>query len=148
VTRTITTPTSTQELAERYLQAWQDHDLESILALQTPDSEFHLHGAGGVKSSIGIEACRETYDYILKAWPDQSFDVKGLTVHDNFYVGTSVLTGTLALPWQMGEATYQPTGTPISFEMVDIMQCEGNRIRLKNSWIDAVAVADQLERQG
>jgi SnoaL-like polyketide cyclase len=138
-------PSTVQELAERYLQAWQDHDLEAILALQTEDSEFHLHGAGGVKSSVGIDVCRATYDYLLKAWPDQRFEVTGLTVNGNSYVGQSILTATLALPWEMGDKTYYPSGKSVSFEMVDIMQCEGNRIKLKNCWMDGVGLIQQLE---
>lgn len=141
----MTAPASIQELAERYLAAWNDHDLEAILGLQTPDSEFHLNGAGGLKSWVGIDACREVYGFLLQAWPDQRFEVVELTVHEHGYIGHSRLTGTLALPWPMGDRTYQPTGKPLSFELVDIMECRDNRVRRKRCWIDGIALREQLE---
>src|SRR5690606_441049 len=49
-------PKSLDELVERYNQAWGDHDLEAILALQTPDSEFRVHGAGELMKWEGIDA--------------------------------------------------------------------------------------------
>lgn len=133
-----------RQLAERYGQAWNDHDNDAICALQTDDSVFVLHGAGGVKRSIGLEECRSTYEYLLRAWPDQHFDVQELVVRESFYVCESILTGTLAEPWQMGDETFEPTGKQIRFEIVDIMQLENGLIKTKSSWIDGFAIREQL----
>lgn len=146
MTTSTQVPTSVGELAERYGQAWNDHDLEAILALQTDDSVFVLHGGGGERASNGLQACRETYDFLLRAWPDQHFDVQRLEVREGFYVCESILTGTLALPWPMGDETFQPDGRQVRFDIVDIMVCEGNLVRHKSSWIDGFAIRQQLAR--
>lgn len=137
-------PEAMRELADRYGKAWNDHDNDAIVALQTEDSVFRLHGAGGVKESVGVEACRETYEYLLAAWPDQHFDVRNIVVRESFYVCESILTGTLALPWQMGDETFQPNGKKVGFEIVDIMEIENGRIKTKNSWMDGFALREQL----
>lgn len=144
-----TAPRSLHELASRYLEAWNDHDLEAILALHTPDTEFHINGIDGVVSAVGIDACRETFAYLLRAWPDQRFELNRLTVRDDwedFWIVRWQLTGALALPWEMGGRTFEPSAAQVSFAGNDMMYCEGNLIKVKDSWIDGLAIRAQLER--
>jgi ketosteroid isomerase-like protein len=141
-------PQNRDELVKRYMKAWGEHDLEGILSLHTSDyTEFIVHGGSGVQKWTGTDAVRDCFDFLLRAWPDQSFETTSLVVSDNLYVGHHNLTGTLVAPWPMGDKTYQPTGTPITFEIVDIMHCEGNLIRSKEGWIDGLAIAAQLQAE-
>ena len=39
----VTALQATQELAERYSAAWNDHDLEALMSLHAPDTVFELH---------------------------------------------------------------------------------------------------------
>lgn len=145
MTVATSTPTSTQELAERYKKAWVDEDLEAILALHTPDyTAFVLHGAEGVQRWEGTDACREVFDYLLRLAPDWSWETTSLVVRDDFYVAHHNLIGTLVMPWQMAGRTYQPIGRPISFEIVDIIHCENNLVRIKEGWVDGLAMHNQL----
>jgi predicted ester cyclase len=137
-------PSSLEELIQRYNGAWNDHDLEEILALQTPDSSFLIHGAQDVMKWEGIDACRECYTYLLQAFPDQKFETTSTVISKDMYVCHHYLTGTLTLPWQMGGRTYQPSDKPIRFELVDIMTCENNLVKVKNGWIDGLAIHKQL----
>lgn len=139
-----TVPTSIEELAQRYNQAWGDHDLEAILALQTPDSEFRIHGTQELMSWDGIDACREAYGYLLQALPDQKFESHTLVVKEDFYICHHFVTATFVLPWQMGGRRYEPTGKPIRFEILDTMHCEGNLVKLKDGWVDGLAIHNQL----
>jgi predicted ester cyclase len=139
-------PRSVAELAEVYLQAWSDHDLEGILALHTPDSAFWVHGGDGVMKWDGIDGCRVAFDYLLRLFPDQRFENKSLIVTDDYYIGHTMVTGTLALPWELGNRVYQPNGKTITFEIQDFMHCQGNRIRIKEGWIDGLAIHNQLTR--
>jgi hypothetical protein len=143
---TTNIPSSIEELVQRYNQAWNDCDLEAILALQTPDSEFRIHGAQELMKWEGIDACREAYDYILKALPDQRMDSHSLVVKENFYVCHHFVTGTFALPWNMAGRVYEPTGETITFEILDIMTCEGNLVKLKDGWVDGLAMHNALTR--
>jgi steroid delta-isomerase-like uncharacterized protein len=133
----------TQELAERYSQAWNDHDLDAIMALHTEDTVFDLHQAG-VEPAVGQEAVRGVFDFLLKAWPDTRFETQRLTVREDFYVSEWVLTGTLSLPWQIGDTVIQPRGQKLSFPGVDIMSCENGKIKLKSCWLDVVSMQKQF----
>lgn len=148
MTATSKAPTSVEELAERYDAAWNDHDLETILALQTPDSKFVLHGAGGPKTWEGLDACRQCYEYLLRAVPDQHFAATGLDIEGDTYVGSHDCSGTFVEPWEMGGKVYQPTGNRVSFDQVDIIACKDNLVHVKNAWIDGFALAQQLEQGG
>ena len=139
----ITAVEATRELAERYSAAWNEHDLEALMSMHTPDSVFELHQSG-VDPAVGHEAVRRMFEFLLRAWPDQRFETKRLTVREDFYVSEWVLTGTLALPWRIGDAVAVPNGKRISFAGVDIMTCEDGKIKLKSCWIDSVAMQQQL----
>lgn len=139
-------PASVQELAERYDAAWNDHDLETILALQTPDSKFVLHGFGGPQTWDGLDECRECYEFLLRAVPDQHFASIGLVVKGDTFIGSHELSGTFAEPWKMGDKVYQPTGKKVSFDQVDIITCKDNRVHIKNAWMDGFSLAQQLEQ--
>jgi len=139
---------ATRAAGELYFQAWVARDLERILARHTPDSDFVLHGADGVQSWKGINAVRQIFDLILRALPDQTFDVQSMVVREDFLVAHSIVTGTLVLPWPMGGRTYEPTFKPIKFEIVDIWHFRGDRIRVKEGWLDALAMHNQLTPSG
>jgi len=133
----------TQELAERYSKAWNDHDLDAIMALHTEDTVFDLHQAG-VEPAVGQEAVRGVFDFLLKAWPDTRFETQRLTVQEDFYVSEWVLTGTLSLPWQIDDTVIQPRSQKLSFPGVDIMSCENGKIKLKSCWLDVVSMQKQF----
>ena len=139
---------ATRAAGELYFQAWVARDLERILALHTPDSDFVLHGADGVQVWRGIEAVRQIFDLILRSLPDQTFDVQSMVVKEDFLVAHSIVTATLVLPWPMGGRTYLPSGRAIQFEIVDICHFQGDKIRLKEGWLDALAMHNQLTQSG
>lgn len=147
---TTSVPTSIEELAQRYNQAWADHDLEGILSLHTPDTGWRVRGANGLFiDAKGIDACREAFSYVIRAFPDHSFEpTDPLVVKKDYYVCHQRITGTLAIPFEIDGVTYEPTGKPISFDIVDLMECEGNLIKLKGGWIDALAIHKQLTAGG
>ncbi|WP_028935768.1 ester cyclase [Pseudonocardia spinosispora] len=137
-------PSSIDELVRRYNKAWNDHDLEAILAMQTPDSSFVVHGMHELLKWEGIDECRNAFEYLMKAWPDYSMTSTSLHVDGDSWVCHQNLTGTLALPWQMGGRTYEPTGKTITIEIVDLIRCEGNLVKLKEGWMDGLSIHKQL----
>ena len=139
---------ATRAAGELYFQAWVARDLDRILARHTPDSNFVLHGIDGVQVWKGIDGCRQIFDLILRALPDQTFDVQSIVVKEDFLVAHSIVTGTLVLPWPMGGRIYEPNGRTIKFEIVDIWHFQGDRIRVKEGWLDALAMHNQLTQAG
>jgi SnoaL-like domain len=138
-------PTSTRELADRYHKAWNDLDLEALVALMAPDVKFILRGGGGSRVWDGIDACRECFGFLLQAWPDTRMERTDLVVGEGYYVANQRFRGTLRLPWEMGETTYEPGDGSIEIEMVDIVHSENNLVKVKQTWIDGFAMAQQLQ---
>lgn len=133
-----------EQIAARYLEAWNTHDLDAICAMHTDEPVVQLAGAGGTQTIQGGQAVREAYDYLLRAWPDQRLDAGKVLVAGDVLVVDSTLTATLALPWPMGEETLAPSDTPISFAIHDVLEFEGGRIASKSTWIDGIAIRGQL----
>jgi predicted ester cyclase len=134
----------TRITGENYFAAWVARDLERIMALHTADPAFVLHGADGVQEWKGTAAVRQIFDAILKAFPDQTFDVKSLLVRDGLLVAHSIVSGTLATPWPIAGRTYLPNGRKLQFEIVDIWHIDGDRVRTKEGWLDAMALHNKL----
>lgn len=135
---------SLDQRASRYVQAWNDHDLEAICAMHTDNPVLRLGGAGGVQELTGPEAVREACTYLLQAWPDQRIETSRIVVAGDIVVADSVLTATLALPWEMGGEQFAPSTSPVTFALHDVLEFEGARIARKNTWIDGVAIRRQL----
>jgi predicted ester cyclase len=135
---------SLEARARSYGQAWNDHDLEAICAMHTDDIVMRLGGAGGVTEVAGLDKVREIYGYLLAAWPDQHIETHKVVVRDGLCVMESELTGTLSLPWQMGDETFEPNGQKVTFALVDVLEFDGDRIANKTSLIDGIAIRQQL----
>jgi len=135
----------TRAAGDCYFQAWVANDLERILSQHTQDSSFVLHGADGVQRWQGIDQVRQVFDLLIRAWPDTVYDVKSLVVHEEFLVAHSIISATLAIPWHMAGRNYVPDGKKIQFEIVDIWHFEGEKIRSKEGWVDAMALHNKLK---
>lgn len=146
MTTTAQAPKTMEELVERYNRAWGDHDLDGILSLHTPDSGWRVHGVNGIMIDVkGIDACREAFGMVLAAIPDQAFDSTELVIREDYYVCHHTVTGTFATPFALDGTVYDAIGKPVEFEIVDIMECEGNLVKQKGGWLDGLAVYRQLE---
>jgi predicted ester cyclase len=145
--KTVADPVArTRAAAESYFQAWVARDLERILSHHTtPETAFVLHGVAGVQNWQGVDAVRQAFDFLLRAMPDQTFDVRSMVVREDLIVAHSLVTATLVLPFPLAGRTYQPSGRPIRFEIVDIWHFDGDRIRVKEGWVDAMALHNQLQ---
>ena len=119
----------TEELAARYGAAWADHDLDAIMAMHTEDTVFHLHGGGD--PAIGLVATREAFAAAMKQWPDIRF------VRKRVHIGA----GHFVSEYQMSASK---DGWPIVCDGVDVFTVEGGRVARKDTYLDWVAIQEQL----
>ena len=70
------------ELLGRYNAAWNDQDLDAIIAMHTPDMVFHNHTAG--ESVEGTDAVREHIAGIFSSYPDLRFEGTALKIGPDF----------------------------------------------------------------
>jgi ketosteroid isomerase-like protein len=68
---------------ERYNQAWNDHDVDAIVALHAPGMVFENHTAG--ERAEG-DAVREHIARIFENWPDLAFSGRRLYAGNGFVV--------------------------------------------------------------
>jgi ketosteroid isomerase-like protein len=127
-----------ERFAERYYGAYNAGDLDGVLADYAPDAEYRLHGAAGPA------ALRAVYADQLRAWPDQRLTPRSVVASGDLLVCEVSLTATLAVPWELAETTYEPSGRPITFELVHVIRFRDGLVHLKEGWVDGLAIHRQL----
>ena len=75
---------SVRELIERYNDAWNRQDLDTIASLHHPEIVFQNHTAG--ERAEGAEAVREHIAAIFRNNPDMRFTTRSLRAGDDFAV--------------------------------------------------------------
>jgi hypothetical protein len=94
----MTTPSTDLDLAaiaKRYFAAWEAHDLDAIVALHTPDSQFQAHGRGAAVH--GRDALRQEFAHVFELYPGFGFEERRLLFGSGHWV----------LDWTL---TFQRTG--------------------------------------
>jgi steroid delta-isomerase-like uncharacterized protein len=124
-----------EKVIAAYGKAWNEHDVEAILALHTEDSVFENHTSGG--KAVGKDAIREILKGVFAAFPDIRFDARRTYVRDGVVTQEWTASGTLAVPFTKGSQTVQPTGKKISWNGVDVIPFEGDRVARKDVYVDS-----------
>ena len=118
-----------QDLAVRYGAAWAAHDLDAIMALHTEDTVFHLHGGG--EPAAGWSATRDAFARALEQWPDIRFDRRRVHIGAGHFVSEYEMSATTG-------------GREINCDGVDVFSVEDGRVARKDTYLDWVAVQQQL----
>lgn len=130
---------ATERLAADYGEAWNRHDVEALLAMQSDDMVFHLHVDGSEEVS-GTDALRGLYSFFFDVMPDYTATLNRTTIREGLIVLEYTITATLAKPFPIGQETGVPTGTPMRFEAVDVLPCAGGQVLRKDTYVDGVAM--------
>ncbi|WP_181772336.1 nuclear transport factor 2 family protein [Amycolatopsis pittospori] len=87
------TPATTQDLpaiAKKYFAAWEARDVDAIVALHTPESQFQAHGRGAAVQ--GREALRSEFAHVFELYPGFGFDERRLLFGSGHWVLDWTLT--------------------------------------------------------
>jgi steroid delta-isomerase-like uncharacterized protein len=131
-----------EKVIAAYGKAWNDHDVEGILALHTEDSVFENHTSGG--KAVGREAIRGILQGVFATFPDIRFDARRTYVRDGVVTQEWTASGTLAVPFTKGTTTVQPTGRKVSWNGVDVIPFDGNRVARKDVYVDSMSFLKAL----
>jgi steroid delta-isomerase-like uncharacterized protein len=131
-----------EEMAARYGEAWNSQDLEAILAHHAEDGVFHLHA--GSEPVVGIEAVRATFAGFIAQWPDINFDQQRLIADDGGWLLASTMSGTLAQPLELNGAVIAEPGAKIAVDALDVIDVRDGLIAAKHTYLDSVALLQQL----
>jgi steroid delta-isomerase-like uncharacterized protein len=128
-------------LIDRYNEAWNAHDLDTIMALHAPDMVFENHTAG--ESAQGEEV-RAHIARIFESWPDIHFTTRRLYVRDGLVAQEWTATATHVSTLRRGELTAEPTGRRIEWRGMDLIPFEDGLIKRKDVYSDSVSILRQV----
>jgi steroid delta-isomerase-like uncharacterized protein len=119
----------------RYLDAWNRHDLGAVIALHTDDTVYTMH-AGGISHS-GRDAVLDAFRADLGAWPDAHWHPSRRTVTGTVCVLESTMTATAAGPLHALGFSLTP-GAAVRARCVDVLTLSRGRIARKDTYLDVV----------
>ena len=125
----------------RYNEAWNRHDLETIMAMHAPDMVFENHTA---HERAEGEAVREHIGAIFATWPDIRFESRRTYVRDGLVVQEWTATATHANEMRRGDLVAEPTGKTISWDGLDVIPFENGLVKRKDVYSDSVGILGQL----
>ena len=134
-------PEALQEAIDRYNEAWNAHDLETIMSMHAPDMVFENHTAG--ESAQGEEA-RAHIGAIFETWPDISFSTRRAYVRDGLVVQEWTATATHKNKMTRGDMVAEPTGETITWNGLDVIPFEGGMVKRKDVYSDSVSILRQV----
>jgi len=141
---TETTPNmNTEQLAEAYSAAWDANDLDAILALQGDDMVFHLHVAG-FEQANGPAAVREHFALLFAAFDELVFAPQAAHVAGDLIITRYRLQGALAAPLTVAGELLEPNGRRFDIDGADIITAADGLVRSKHTYLDVVALREQL----
>src|SRR6476620_5214278 len=100
-------PEALREAIDRYNAAWNEHDLDAIIAMHAPDMVFDNHTAG---ESASGEEVRAHIASIFETWPDIEFTTRRLYVREGLVVQEWTAAATHAQTMRRGDLAAEPTG--------------------------------------
>ncbi|HUU74386.1 MAG TPA: nuclear transport factor 2 family protein [Burkholderiales bacterium] len=110
---------------EIFADAWNQHDIETLMSYMTDDCAFYLgsgNSASGEKYE-GYAAVREAFERVWKELPDVSFQN-----------ARHFLSGDRGCSEWTLVATH-PNGSKIELDGCDLFTFEGDKIKVKNSYL-------------
>jgi uncharacterized protein (TIGR02246 family) len=134
--------TTIEELIPAYSDAWASHDADRIAAFHAEDGIFQLHSAGAGPIA-GREAIRDAFAAFLTQFPDLAFEEQEILVAGWGWSVRWTMSGTLAVPFPVGERAAEPGGS-ISIDAVDVITASGGLIDAKHTYLDWAAGLEQL----
>jgi ketosteroid isomerase-like protein len=138
VTEPSTDQRHMEEIVERYGAAWNAHDVDTLMSMQTDDMVFHLH-LQDVDEVVGAEALREQFSAFFRMMPDYHAEITRTTVRGDLAVLEYTITATLAEPFPLGKVTGK-AGRHASFESMDILRFSGDKVARKDTYLDGFAM--------
>ena len=134
-------PDALQKAIDRYNDAWNAHDLNTIMSMHAPDMVFENHTAG--ESATGEEA-RAHIGSIFETWPDISFSTRRAYVRDGLVVQEWTATATHANTMRRGDLVAEPTGKEITWDGLDVIPFEAGLVKRKDVYSDSVSILRQV----
>lgn len=110
-----------REIARRYADAWNAHDVDAIMALHADDTIYHLHGEADVHRGRAAVAAKFTTQ--LGQVPDIRFELKSLHGGGDHFVFEAAITCS------------GKDGEKAMFDGIDVITIRDGLVASKNSYM-------------
>jgi steroid delta-isomerase-like uncharacterized protein len=130
-----------EQTIARYNDAWNAHDVDTIMSMHAPDMVFENHTAG--ERAEGEEA-RGHIGGIFETWPDINFTTRRLYARDGLIVQEWTATATHSNTMRRGDVVAEPTGKKIEWNGMDVIPFENGLVKRKDVYSDSVSILRQL----
>jgi steroid delta-isomerase-like uncharacterized protein len=131
-----------QEFIDRYNAAWNEHDVETIVAMHTDDSVFENHTTGDV--NVGKDAIGDAIRGIFTVFPDLEFETRRQYVRDGLVVQEWTARGTHLGKMTRAGLDVEPTGKQVEYRGMDVIPLEDGKVARKDVYSDGVTLLRQL----
>lgn len=125
-----------------YTEAWNRHDVDTILSLHADDAVFENHTSGGL--AVGKAELRKMIEGIFDTFPDLSFSTRRAYAGNDFAVVEWTARATHAKPIARGAQVFPPTGKALAWDGVDVLPMRGGKILRKDVYADSISFLQQL----
>ena len=130
-----------EKTIERYNDAWNAQDVETIVSLHAPEMVFENHTAS--ERAEG-EAVRGHVEAIFAGWPDIGFTGRRLYVREGLVVQEWTARATHIRPVRRGDLVAQPTGKMIEWDGLDVIPFANGLITRKDVYSDSISILRQV----
>jgi steroid delta-isomerase-like uncharacterized protein len=134
--------TALEDAIGRYNEAWNDHDLDAIIAMHAEDMVFENHTAG--ESAQGADEVREHIGSIFETWPDIRFETRRLYARDGVVTQEWTASATHTNTMRRGNLVAEPTGNRIEWRGIDVIPFEDGLVKRKDVYSDSVSILRQV----
>jgi len=134
-------PEALREAIDRYNVAWNEHDLDAIMAMHAPDMVFENHTAG--ESAVGEEA-RAHIGSIFATWPDIAFTTRRLYVREGLVVQEWTASATHTNTMRRADLVAEPSGKRVEWDGLDVIPYEDGLVKRKDVYSDSVSILRQV----
>jgi steroid delta-isomerase-like uncharacterized protein len=134
-------PAALEQAIDRYNEAWNEHDVEAIMAMHAPDMVFHNHTAG---ESVEGDEVRAHLAAIFETWPDIRFETRRLYVREGLVVQEWTARATHTSTMRRGDIVAEPTGRQVEWDGMDVIPFEHGLVKRKDVYSDSVSILRQV----
>ncbi|HYF26832.1 MAG TPA: nuclear transport factor 2 family protein [Baekduia sp.] len=133
----MTSAADVRAVIDRYNEAWNAHDTDTIVELHAPDMVFENHTAGERAQGAAV---RDHIQRIFDAWPDIRFETRRLYVREDLVAQEWTATATHLSELRRGDLVAPPSGNAVSWKGVDVIPLEDGLIKRKDVYSDSVTI--------
>src|SRR5262249_36781368 len=131
-----------QAFIDRYNTAWNDHDVDAIVAMHTEDSVFENHVTGD--RNVGREAIGKATTCIFAGFPDLAFGTRRAYGRDDLVVQEWTARGTHEGTMTRSGIEVPPTGRKVEYNGMDVIPIRDGLVARKDVYSDSVTLLRQL----